>query len=886
MAEYQTFWDDFFTVFGIRRRMVAIYQKKVEKLGEKRGFIDLFWPGVLIVEHKSSGQSLDAAFTQATDYFSGLKEEEHPQYVIVSDYQTIRLYDLEGTNGVTQHDFPLKELHKHVRLFGFIAGYRTVKNLRTEDPINVKAATAVGKLHDALRDSGYKGHQLEVFLTRLVFCFFADDAGIFERDSLINYIELKTKVDGSDLGPQLGLIFQTLNTPESDRQTSLDEDVAGLQYINGGLFAERLSLPSFTSTMRKTLIDCMVFDWQNVSPAIFGSMFQSVMDERQRHDLGAHYTSEKNILKVINGLFLDELRQELESAKNNKPKLTALWDKIAKMKLFDPACGCGNFLVVAYRELRLLEMDIIQRLYQKDIDGGQESFFTTQELSKLDVDMMYGIEIEEFPQLIANLALWLTDHQMNLKFSELVGQARLRLPLTHAPTIVPGNALQLDWKKIVAPEKLTHILGNPPFISKSDRSPEQKADMELVFGKLKGAGELDYVTAWYKKAADYIEGTSIPVAFVSTNSITQGEQVGILWPELWMSGVSIFFAHRTFKWSNEATGRAAVYCVIIGFSAGQYAQKYIFDYESPDGEAHVVKAEKINPYLIDADSVTISARRTPLSAVPMASFGNMPNDGGHLLLTQGKKEELLIEEPQAEKYIQNFISAREFFEGEHRYCLWLKGIEPTDLRNLPLVKKHVEAVFEYRQASVRAATKKLAEVPALFAEIRQPTSQYILIPRHSSERRKYVPFGYLDAKDIVADSCIAVADATLYYFGVLQSNMHMTWMRQVCGRIKSDYRYSIELVYNNFPWPEDVSVQQKTTIEQAAQEILEVRKNYPKSTLADLYDPTTMPKDLLDAHHALDIAVDLAYGKKSFANDLERLEFLFELYRQAMERKV
>lgn len=885
MAEYQTFWDDFFAIFGVRRRAVAIYQKKVEMLGNKRGFIDLFWPGELLVEHKSSGQSLDAAFTQATDYFSGLEQDQYPRYVIVSDYKTIRLYDLEAEGGVQQHDFPLKELHKHVRLFGFIAGYQSVKTERKEDPINVKAAAAVGKLHDALKESGYTGHALEVLLTRLVFCFFADDAGIFDRDQFINYVELKTKADGSDLGLHLGAVFQALDTSIDKRQKALDEDLAAFPYVDGGLFSEQIAAPSFDSSMRKILIACMVFNWQDVSPAIFGSMFQSVMDEQQRHDLGAHYTSETNILKVINGLFLDELRQEFELAKSSKPKLTALWEKISKMKLLDPACGCGNFLVVAYRELRLLEMDIVARLYEKNIGTGQNSLLTTQEWSKLDVDMMYGIEIEEFPRLVAQLALWLTDHQMNVKFSELVGQARLRLPLTHTPTIVHGNALQLDWKDIISPKELTHILGNPPFVGSKVMSDEQRAELSVLFKGVHGAGVLDYVTGWYVKTADYTQGTNIRVAFVSTNSITQGEQVSILWKWLFSKGVKINFAHRTFKWTNEAKGKAAVYCVIIGWALLETPNKYIFEYEDVRSEPHKLKAKHINPYLVDAVDVFIMSRNFPLSKVPKIGIGNKPIDDGNYLFTTDEKIDFVDREPSAERYFRRWLGADEFLNGYERWCLWLGEAQPEELRSMPEVLKRIEAVKQFRLASKSAPTRKLADKPTRFHVENIPTTEYLVIPEVSSERRYYIPIGYLQPETLASNLLKVITEATVFHFGILQSLMHMAWTRTVCGRLELRYRYSADLVYNNFPWPEKVTEEHKKEVETAAKGVLDARAQHKKATLADLYDPLTMPKDLLDAHHTLDGAVDRAYGRTKFENELERVEFLFELYQLAVAKE-
>lgn len=884
-AEYQSFWNDFFNVFGVNRRSVAVYQQKVKLLKKTIGFIDLFWPGMLVVEHKSASQDLDAAFMQATDYFEGLSEEQKPRYVLVSDYKKFRFYDFEAANEATQKEFSLNELSKNCKLFGFIAGYDMPKNLREEDPVNIKVAYAIGKLHDALKDSGYIGHALEVLLVRLVFCFFADDSGIFERDQLLNYIELKSNYDGSDLGGKLEMVFQTLNTDISKRQTTLDEDLAHFPFVDGGLFKETIPLPSFNSQMRKTLLNCMEFNWSNVSPAIFGSMFQSVMDSKQRHDLGAHYTSEKNILKVINGLFMDEFREEFNRSKTQKKKLILLWKKLSEIKLLDPACGCGNFLVVSYRELRLLEIEIIQALHKEKIDAGQDTMSSANDFTKLDVDMMYGIEIEEFPSLIAQMALWLTDHQMNVKISELIGKVYLRLPLLHSPTIIQGNALQIDWEKIISKNQLTYILGNPPFIGSKVMDDSQHSDLTNLFKDVKSAGELDYVTGWYKKALEYIEGKNIEVAFVSTNSITQGEQVGILWPFLVSRGVKINFAHRTFKWTNEAKGKAAVFCVIIGWSLKDHPRKYIFEYEDVRSEPFITEAKHINAYLIDAPDIFIKSRKKPLSNVPRIGIGNKPIDGGNYLFSTDERDEFVSLEPSAKKYFKRWLGADEFLNGYERWCLWLGDANPEELRKMPKVMERIEAVQRFRLESKSAPTRKIALTPTRFHVENILKSNYLLIPRVSSEKRFYMPMGYIEPDTLTSDSALLIEGASIYHFGILQSHMHMAWMRQVCGRLKSDYRYSAELVYNNFPWPSKVNEIQKKKIADTAQNILEIRLKYPKATLSDLYDPSVMPKELLNAHTNLDFAVDQAYGKTVFTVELERLEFLFKLYQIAIAKE-
>jgi hypothetical protein len=853
-------------------RRVAYFEEAVKKHGNKQGFIDLFWPGTLLIEHKSKGRNLDKAFSQAMDYFPGIKEEELPKYIIVSDFDLIRLYDLEEN---VHTEFKLIELHNNIHLFDFILGH-TRKKYKDEDPVNIKAAELMGNLHDALKDSGYEGHQLEIFLVRLMFCLFADDTGIFNsKDDFTFYLDNKTREDGTDLGIQLSMIFQILNTPYEKRQKNLDEDIAVFPYVNGKLFEEMLPFPAFDSKMRKVLLECCYFDWSRVSPAIFGSMFQSVMNKDARRNLGAHYTSEKNILKIVKSLFLDELRAEFEAYKNNVKYLEDMLEKLKNLKFFDPACGCGNFLIISYREIRFLEIDI-----HKAIDTiRKQKYLDISYYYGINVDSMYGIEIEEFPSRIAQVALWIVDHQMNVKLSEEFGEYFIRLPLKASANIVNGNALQLDWNEIVPKNQLNYILGNPPFIGKQLRNKSQNDDMELVFNeKIQNYGVLDYVTSWYIKASDFIHETKIKCAFVSTNSITQGEQVGILWEYLLSQGNKIHFAHRTFKWSNEAKGNAAVYVVIIGFAYFETNKKYIYDYQDVKGEPIEIEAKNINPYLVNQKDTVILSRSKPICKVPEICFGSMPNDEGNFIFTDEEKIEFLKKEPNADKFVKPLISAREFLHNEKRWCLWLVDINPSEIKQLPEITKRIENVKKYRLASTREATKKLADYPNLFGEIRQPESDYILIPRHSSENRHYIPFGFFSKESICSDSCLCIPKSSLYDFGILMSTMHMTWVKQICGRIKSDYRYSNNLVYNNYPWPDSPTMDKFNKVEDAAKEVLAAREKYPESSLADLYDPLTMPKNLLDAHKKLDKAVDLCYRPQAFTSELNRLEYLFELY--------
>ncbi len=872
-AEKDSFWNDFFNVFGISRRRLATFEEPVKKLSGNQGFIDLFWKGTLLVEHKSKGRDLDAAFTQATDYFHGIKEHELPQYVLVSDFEKFKLYDLDSRE---EHEFELKDFHKNIKLFGFIAGYQK-RSFKEEDPVNIKAAELMGKLHDELEDTGYEGHPLEVMLVRLLFCLFADDTGIFEKDTFKDAVEIKTNEDGSDLGSWLAQFFQVLNTPHDKRMRSLDEHLKAFPYVNGKLFEEPLPISAFNSSMRDILIKCCALDWGKISPAIFGSMFQSVMDPQERRNLGAHYTSEKNILKLIKPLFLDELQEEFQKVKTNKSKLKDFHKKLGQLKFLDPACGCGNFLIITYRELRLLELEVLKMLYK--MDDGVQGALGIDHILLVDVDQFYGIEYDEFPARIAEVALWLMDHQMNLLVSEAFGLYYARLPLRKSAKIVHGNALQIDWQEVISKDKLSYILGNPPFYGSKNQTVEQKKDMKNVFGNLKGAGTLDYVSAWYLKASKIIAKTEIKCAFVSTNSITQGEQVSILWNELINAHkTKIHFAHRTFNWHNEAKGNAAVHVVIVGFASFDSRNKRLFEYSDVKGEPHEVLAKNINPYLVDAPNSVATSRSKPLCDVEEVIRGSETTDNGHFMLTLEEKESLIAQYPNSEKFIRTFQGGGDIINNKFRYCLWLKDVSASDYRNIPFVMNRIKAVKDFRANSKKERTRKWADFPTLFSEDRQPNSDYLVIPKVSSERRKYVPIAYLNSSVIINNTVSALTNASLWYFGIITSQMHMTWLKYTCGRMKSDLIYSIQVVYNNYPWPKKPSEKNKKAVEAKAQKVLDIRAEFPDNSLADLYDPLTMPPKLVKAHQELDKAVDLCYRPQAFTNEAARIAYLFELY--------
>ncbi len=947
-SQAQTFWLKFFEAFGVESHRVGVFESRVRKLNKRVGFADYFWPGLVLIEHKSAGESLEIASDQAADYCINLKEGEHPRFLLVCDFQNFWLKDLADS---TELRFNLKDLPQHVSSFGFILGQQTSR-VQANDPINERAVKKLSLLHSALRRDGYKRHPLQLLLVRLLFCMFADKTGLFEpKDRFTDLIERGTSPDGSNVGQVLTQLFDELDTELSERQSKAPGWFKDFPYVNGKLFEEKIRTASFDGHMRELLLDCCALDWARISPAVFGSMFQHIMDAEgldSKHDLrrelGAHYTSEDNILKLIGPLFLDELKMELEKAKGSIKALFEFQKKLRRLHFFDPACGCGNFLVITYRELRLLELAVFDAVKTQAMrKPGLSGLVALDAFQKemVDVNQFSGIEIEEFPARVAQVAMWLVDHQMNIQSSERLEAWLPRLPLKNSANIRIGNALDLDWAQLCPPEHTHFILGNPPFVGKQMQTPEQKASMErlLAGAGIAGGGVLDLVAGWYIKAGQYLAGSAaaqanerkkefkdaafakakqvswmdepetasqaadkaarqslddifalaeaqdlasrekIKIAFVSTNSICQGEQVGLLWSWMMRQGISIEFAHRTFKWSNEASGKAAVHCVIIGFGlAGRVDKvkpKRLFDYLDEFGVSEASgtlveeEAEQINPYLVDAAQVVLPSRRQAVCAVSPIVFGSMPNDGGHLLLSEDDKTELLNFEPDAAPYLRQFLGADEFLNNSPRYCLWLQGIETQKLAKLPKVRQRIAAVKKHRLSSARAATRKLAEEPHLFGEIRQPDSgKYILIPLHSSENRRYVPLGFADAEIICGNANALIPDATFYHFAILTSAMHMAWVRYTCGRLKSDFRYSANIVYNNFPWPELDSGKAKdaalrSEIEAAGQAVLDSRATHQAgaepASLATLYDPNTMPADLRAAHLALDALVDKAY---------------------------
>jgi len=911
-GETQLFYRDFFEIFGMNVRRFATFEEPVRKLGNKRGYIDLFWKGTLIVEQKSIGRNFNKAKEQLLEYFPGIKNEELPKYLLLSDFQNFELFDSDESIETPKVSFPLAELPNYIEYFAFIRG-DVVQFIEKQEKVNIQASERMAGLYDLLKEYNFNKKDLPVLLIRLVFCLFAEDTGIFEKNIFLKLIQNRSNEDGNNLGDLISKLFYVLNTPENERQKSLDQEFTQFPYINGALFAQQIQMPSFNAEMREKLIEACRFDWKEVSPAIFGSLFQAVMDEKERREQGAHYTSEQNILKIIGPLFLDDLHLEFKKIQREKRKKTQndiknkryltqkeikakeeplrnFRKKITELRFLDPACGCGNFLVVTYQQLRNLETQVLLELFSTD-----QKRFDINELSKINVDKFHGIEIGEFPAQIAQIALWMTDHLCNIELGNAFGQAYSRIPLVTAPNIHCADALDTDWKKVIKPEKCTYILGNPPFVGAKLQSIEQRAQLKNIAKLDKNGGTLDYVCAWFIKAGEYLQkNKNIKIGFVATNSITQGEQVAPLWTILFNSyRLEIAFAHRTFSWTNEARGKAMVHCVIIGLShrTNSPKERRLFSYNNLKEEPKQTKHKVITAYLFDGEKLknphlTIQKENKSLMDFPQLVDGSKPIDNGNYIFTETEKTAFLEKEPLAEQFFRPYIGAAEFINNKTRYVLALQNASPHELTQMPEVKKLMQAVKEFRLKSKRKSTLKIAETPIIFGESVVPEQPFLVIPAVSSENREYIPIGYLEPPIIPSNAIRLIENTELWYFAVLTSTMHMAWMRQFAGRLESRYRYSIGLCYNPFPWPmglqKNTKVQKK--LNELAQKVLEARQEFPDSSLADLYNPVTMPKNLRDAHNKLDQYVDKLYKKTGFSDDKERVEHLFLLYEKMINK--
>jgi len=909
-GESQKFWLDLLcNVYGVQDFANFVYFENQikEQFTDKTitNFIDIYIPSTkVMIEQKSQDKDLRSPikqsdgsllnpFQQARKYIAGLPLSQHPRWVVTCNFKSFLVYDMENPNGEPE-EILLENLEKEYYRLSFLTDPGNV-HLKKELEISKKAGDIIGEIYDAILKQ-YKDadnpspatlKSLNMLCVRIVFCLYAEDAEIFGHKSMFgDYLKQQ---EAKNLRRALLDLFLVLDQKEDERDEYLEEGLAAFPYVNGGLFTEAdRTIPQLTEEIKELLVRhaSSEFDWSEISPTIFGAIFESTLNPETRRSGGMHYTSIENIHKVIDPLFMDELWKEFEELTQIKTtttrisKIKEFHKRLGTLKFLDPACGSGNFLTETYLSLRRLGNECIKA--ELNIGEGELPLaYNDDDLIQVSIQQFYGIEINDFAAVVAKTALWIAESQMLRETAKILDKDLNFLPLKSYANIVEGNALRIDWESLVPKNELHYILGNPPFVGARLMSRDQKDDVLDVFGaKWKNAGNLDYVSCWYKKAADLMKGTHIRTALVSTNSVSQGESVAILWKPLFEDGLHIDFAHRTFRWDSEASIKAHVHCVIIGFSVAPSTKaKIIYTGDRP------LVVDNINAYLIDAPSVFIESIKKPICNVPPVVFGNMPNDGGFLSdYSQEMRDEIVKQYPESSVAFKRFVGATEFINNKTRWCLWLKGVSPNIIRSVPHINQAVLSVKEMREKSTREATKKLADTPMLFGEIRQPDTEYIIIPRHSSENRKYIPMGFVSPDIICGDANLLMPNVSLYHFGVLTSNVHNAWMRVVCGRLKSDYRYSNTVVYNNFPWPTPTD-EQKKKIEETAQAILDARTLYPDCSLADLYDEVAMPPELRKAHQANDKAVMQAYGFSIKMTESECVAELFKLYEKLAEGK-
>jgi hypothetical protein len=872
-SEAESFWNDFF------RRLCGIDDTKLAGIefqyavtsstSGNKNWIDVYWKNVAIIEHKSRGEDLDKAELQARGYLRSLPPGYRPRTIIISDFANFRLIDVQLNR---THDFLLKDLPENIHRFSNIIAGSKPSYLQDEISVDQQAAQLMANLYLELEANDYEGHETSVFLIRLLFLLFGDDTKMWEHN-IVKKLLLSTKEDGSDVGSTINELFKTLNTPDSQRKKN--GPFNDFPYVNGGIFAEDIGEIQFTKRMRVALINAANYDWSTINPTIFGALFQLIKSKEDRAALGEHYTSEENINKIIYPLFLTELQEKLDAAWNSKKALLALKKDLAKIKLLDPACGCGNFLVVAYRHLRQLELDITARLH--DLDGKADDIGLDGTLGlSVGLHQLFGIEILEWPSQVARVALFLTDHQENLKLEKMTGAAPNRFPIQSGATIINENALQIDWGKEFKLDNSSYILGNPPFVGARLMNQEQKNETKTIWKDVKGAGDIDYVCNWFSLAAVQIQAQGLKAAFVATNSVSQGEQPAIIWSRLKKFEIRIDFAHQTFNWTNDSSDAAAVHCVIIGFRYEKnMAKSSLWKYADYSSSPELEEVNLINGYLVDAEDILIQSRSEPfLKTTPPMSFGSMPNDGGHLSDISPEEHVEIAKDEIARKYLRKLVGAKEMINNQPRYCLWLIDASPSEIKSSPHIKSRVANVKKLRLESKRAATQKLANRPAEFGEIRQPKNRYLAVPGVSSERRKYIPMAYFGPEVITNNSLLLIEDAPLSLFAILQSHIFTVWNATVSGRLESRFRISAEITYNNFPFPE-LSKSESASLQESGNSILEIRAKYPNESLADLYDQSSMPTELMKAHQANDKLVLQIFGLKPSSSNAEILKLLF-----------
>jgi type I restriction-modification system DNA methylase subunit len=874
-SDAESFWNDFFrNLCAVEDTKLAGIEFQYEVRNSNKGtpnYIDVFWKNVALIEHKSAGENLDKAELQARGYWLSLPPGYRPKTIIISDFLNFRLIDVALNR---THDFPLAKLPENIHRFeAIISGIRT-RISEEEITVDQEAAKLMANLYLELESHGFEGHETSIFLIRILFLLFGDDTGMWKKNTFVKLV-MGTKEDGSDIGSKLDTIFEVLNSPVEKRPKNLAEEVRDFPYVNGGIFAEKLSVIDFNKKMRVALVDVANYDWTTINPTIFGSLFQLIKNKEARRELGEHYTSEENINKIVYPLFLDELQERLAAAWDNKKELKKLRQDLAKIKIFDPACGCGNFLVVSYRHLRQLELELIVRLH--NLEGLQDSMQLDGSMGlSISLNQFYGIEIEEWPAQVARIALFLTDHQENLRLERITGATPNRFPIKDFANIVNTNALETDWSSIVLADEYTYVLGNPPFLGHKERNELQATDHASVWQEVNASGTLDFVTCWFLLAAKLVGKSKSRVAFVSTNSISQGRQPDVLWQGLNKFNVKIDFAYQSFRWSNESAGQAIVTCVIIGFSSKDLQTKRKLWVR---GEDEAILVEQINPYLVDGPQVTTPSRKTPISnSITPANYGSMAIDDGHLIFDTEEAAVAQSRDKSVIAFLSRIIGGREMLYNEMRYCLWLVDATPKDIASSPVIQERLKQVAEFRKASSRVATQKLAATPGIFGENRQPSASYVALAKVSSEKRAYLPADIFKSDVIASGSILTIcSNSPAFDFAVVCSKPMSIWNSAVSGRMKTDFQISVEITYNNFPLP-TLTPQQKSEIIALSEKVLEARQAFSSSTISELYGDVSMPKVLQTAHQELDRYMLSLYGLKVNATDTQILKALFETY--------